>query len=57
MAAKYLISDYGKNDEYLMNDTPSYKKVFKTRNKLKKRIKTHPDETFLIIYALAGHGM
>ena len=40
-----------------MNDTPTYKKVVKTRTKLSKRIKKHPDETFLIIYALAGHGM
>ena len=57
MAARYLISDYGKNDRYLLNDTPSYKKVLKTRSKLSNRIKTHPNETFLIIYALAGHGM
>ena len=35
MAARYKITDYGRNNEYLLNDTPSYKKVFKTRVKLK----------------------
>ena len=57
MAAKYLISDYGRNKEYLLNNTPTYKRVVKIRVRLAKRIKARPDETFLIVYALAGHGM
>ena len=35
MAARYLISDYGRNKEYLLNDTPTYKRVFRARGKLK----------------------
>ena len=57
MCARYQIKDYGRNNEYLLTNTPTYKRVFKIRGKLKKRIKKHPNETFLIVWALAGHGM
>ena len=57
MAARYAITDYGRKDEYLLDSTPSYKKVFKTRNRIKKRLKVNPDQTFLLFYGLAGHGM
>ena len=57
MCARYQIKDYGRNNEYLLTNTPSYKRVFKIRGKLKKRIKKHPNETFLIVWAFAGHGM
>ena len=38
-------------------DTPTHKRIFKVRVKLSKRVKSRPDETFLIVYAVAGHGM
>ena len=40
-----------------MDNTPSYKKVFNTRTRISKRLKAHPDQTFLLLYGLAGHGM
>ena len=43
MAARYLISDYGRKDKYLLIDTPTYKRIFKVRVKLSKRVKSRPD--------------
>ena len=57
MAARYAITDYGKNDSYLLDNTPSYKRVFKTRTGISTRLRENPDKTFLLLYALAGHGM
>ena len=57
MAARYIISDYGRKGQYILDYTPSYRKVFKTRVGISKRLKAHPDKTFLLLYALAGHGM
>ena len=55
--AKYGIIDMGRNDSYLLDDTPTYNRVFKVRTSIKKRIKKTPDNTFVLVFALAGHGM
>ena len=47
----------GRNDIYLLDDTPTFKRVFKVRTGIAKRLKASPDNTFLLVYALAGHGM
>ena len=55
--ARYGITDTGKNQMYKLDDTPSYKRVFKARVNMSKRFRAHPNETFLVIIAVAGHGM
>ena len=55
--AKYGIIDMGKNDRYLLDYTPTYKTVFNVRTGISKRLQANPDKTFLLLYALAGHGM
>ena len=55
--AKYGITDMGRNNIYLLDDTPTYSRVFKVRTGIAKRLKASPDNTFLLVYALAGHGM
>ena len=47
----------GRNNKYLLDDTPTYTRVFRVRTSIAKRLKARPDKTFLLVYALAGHGM
>ena len=47
----------GRNNQYLLDNTPTYKRVFKVRTGIAKRLKASPDKTFLLLYALAGHGI
>ena len=55
--ARYGITDMGRNGQYLLDYTPTYKKVFRVRAGISKRLKKSPDKTFLLLYAFAGHGM
>ena len=54
---KYGVTDMGRNNRYLLDFTPTYKRVFKVRTSIAKRLKAGPDKTYLLIYAVAGHGM
>ena len=42
---------------YRLDDEPTKKQVNAVRKDLKLRFRASPDETFLIVFAIAGHGM
>ena len=54
---RYKITDTGENDMYIMDNDPSDMQVKATITNIRKRIRSKPDDNFLIIYVLAGHGM
>ncbi len=51
------MSDLGKDNIYLLDQTPGYKEILNVRKNIAARVKKAPDERFLIIFAMAGHGM
>ena len=55
--AKEGLFRYGFTDVINLFDNPTIKVVSKSRRKLQKRLESHPDETFLVAYIIAGHGM
>ena len=55
--ARYNVTDMGRKNMYLLDDTPSFKKVKRVRSSIAKRLQSNPDKTFLLLYAFAGHGI
>ena len=48
---------YGLTRVVNMYDDPTFKRVKKGRTELENTLKLNPDESFLVVYAIAGHGM
>ena len=55
--ARYGVTDMGKDGIYRLDDSPCYKRVNAVRMNITARVKKSPDLKFLIVFAIAGHGM
>ena len=55
--ARYGVTDMGTDKIYQLNDTPSWKRVERARKDIAGRIKRNPEKKFLVVFAIAGHGM
>ena len=54
---KYGITDMGPDDMYRMIDNPKKKQKDAVIRDIKFRLLQQPNENFLIVFILAGHGM